>query len=176
MIRVLHLGCGQSKAEGALGVDINPHSEADVICNLDSFPYPFAGNSFTVILCEHILEHLTHVIEAMEEIHRIGVPGGRVIIDVPHYSSTFYYRDPTHKHPFSVHSFDYFFEGTSVRKFHYTDVTFRLVSVGFPPPDGAGFLKRMIYRLINQHLEIYERYFAFIFPRHLLRFELEVVK
>lgn len=34
----------------------------------------------------------------------------------------------------------------------------------------------MVFRWIDRHIDAYERYLAFILPRHLLYFEMEVVK
>ena len=175
-MRVLQLGCGSDKYPGAIGLDVNPRSEADVICDLNLYPYPFAADTFDLVLCEHILEHLDDVIKVMEEIHRVSRAGARVIIRVPHFSSVYYYSDPTHKHPFGRHSFDYFVPGTPVRKFNYSSVEFHLVQVGFPPPPDAGWIKRAIFRRINGFGDFYERRLTFIFPRHLLEFHLEVIK
>ena len=41
-MRVLDVGCGINKKAGAIGVDRNPASRADVIAELDHFPIPFA--------------------------------------------------------------------------------------------------------------------------------------
>ena len=38
---ILDLGCGSKKRPGAIGVDINAASGADVIHDLDVLPYPF---------------------------------------------------------------------------------------------------------------------------------------
>jgi SAM-dependent methyltransferase len=157
-------------------MDVNSHSAADVLCDLNQTAYPFADDTFDLILCEHVLEHLDDVIAVMEEIHRVGRPSARVIVRVPHFSSVHYYSDPTHKHPFGLHSFDYFLPGTAVREFHYSPVEFRLVRAGFPPPAGAGPLKRAAFGLINRFQDQYERRLAFVMPRHLLEFELDVVK
>ena len=176
MTRTLHLGCGEAKREGAIGVDMNPASQADVICDLDMCNYPFADDQFDLIVCEHVLEHLENVIHAMEEIHRVGRPGARVWVQVPHFSSVYYYRDPTHKHPFSLHTFDYFIEGTPVRQFHYSKAEFRLLRAEFPPPRNAGILKRMAFAVINRHKDGYEKHLSFLLPRHSLEFELEIIK
>lgn len=175
-MRILHLGCGQAKFPGAIGIDVNPRSQADVLYNLDQCPYPFIANSFDQILCEHVLEHLEDVIKVMDELHRLGRPGAKVVVRVPHFSSVYYYSDPTHKHPFGRHSFDYFIPGTPVHQFHYSDSEYRLARVAFPPPDDAGPLKRAVFKLINRYGDFYERRLAFILPRHLIEYELEVVK
>ncbi len=48
------------------------------ICNL-----PFADNSFDVILCNHVLEHIPDDTKAMQELYRIMKPGGMGIFQVP---------------------------------------------------------------------------------------------
>ncbi len=39
-MRILDVGCGINKLAGSIGIDRNPASRADVICELDQFPYP----------------------------------------------------------------------------------------------------------------------------------------
>ena len=66
--KVLDLGCGRAKFPGSIGVDSNPESDADIIHDLNKFPYPFHDNEFDVIRCIDILEHLDDVVRVMEEI------------------------------------------------------------------------------------------------------------
>ena len=42
-------------------------SAADVICDLDRFPYPFADRSFDHLRAIHVVEHVDNVIRTMEE-------------------------------------------------------------------------------------------------------------
>ena len=48
------------------------------ICNL-----PFDDNSFDVVLCNHVLEHIPDDKKAMQELYRIMRPGGWGIFQVP---------------------------------------------------------------------------------------------
>ncbi|RIV67451.1 class I SAM-dependent methyltransferase [Flagellimonas aequoris] len=48
------------------------------ICNL-----PFDDNSFDVILCNHVLEHIPNDTKAMQELHRVMKPGGWGIFQIP---------------------------------------------------------------------------------------------
>lgn len=48
------------------------------ICNL-----PFSDNSFDVILCNHVLEHIPNDTKAMQELYRILKPGGWGIFQIP---------------------------------------------------------------------------------------------
>jgi hypothetical protein len=51
----------------------------------------------------------------MKEILRIAMPGCRVYIGVPHFSSAIAFRDPTHKTFFSVKTMDHFTGGFGSR-------------------------------------------------------------
>jgi predicted SAM-dependent methyltransferase len=75
-MRVLDVGCGIRKYPGSIGIDVNPASAADVICDLDRFPYPFADRSFDQLRAIHVIEHLTDVIRSMQEFHRLVRAGG----------------------------------------------------------------------------------------------------
>jgi SAM-dependent methyltransferase len=126
--RILDVGCGINKFPGSIGIDINRSTAADVICDLDRFPYPFAGAAFDQIRVIHVIEHLSDVIRAMEEFHRLVRPGGRVRIETPHYTDFSSFCDPTHKHHLNSFSFRYF--GANDAGFgYYTAAKFREISV-----------------------------------------------
>ena len=38
--RVLDVGCGSKKYPGAVGLDLSADTDADVVHDLDAFPYP----------------------------------------------------------------------------------------------------------------------------------------
>jgi SAM-dependent methyltransferase len=48
------------------------------ICNL-----PFGDNSYDVILCNHVLEHIPDDTKAMQELYRVLKPGGMGIFQIP---------------------------------------------------------------------------------------------
>lgn len=48
------------------------------ICNL-----PFEDNSYDVILCNHVLEHIPNDTKAMQELYRVLKPGGMGIFQIP---------------------------------------------------------------------------------------------
>lgn len=48
------------------------------ICNL-----PFADNSYDIIFCNHVLEHIPNDTKAMQELYRVLKPGGMGIFQIP---------------------------------------------------------------------------------------------
>jgi predicted SAM-dependent methyltransferase len=60
------LGCGRQKRDGFVGVDANPESDADVICDLGIAPYPFYDDSISEINFDHSVEHLGDLISTEE--------------------------------------------------------------------------------------------------------------
>ena len=106
--RILDVGCGQNKFPGAIGIDANPRSHADVIHDLGVFPYPFANDEFDEIVCRHVIEHVPDVLGFVTELHRITKPGGRLKIVTPHYSNPDWATDPTHRNHFNSYSFTCF--------------------------------------------------------------------
>ena len=106
--KILDVGCGQNKYPGAVGIDANPRSHADVIHDLGVLPYPFAADEFDEIICRHVIEHVPDVMAFVSELHRITRPGGRIKIVTPHYSNPDWPTDPTHRNHFNSYSFNCF--------------------------------------------------------------------
>ncbi|MBI3089261.1 MAG: hypothetical protein HYY96_01220 [Candidatus Tectomicrobia bacterium] len=54
----LNLGCGNLAIPGALGVDFRQCGAADLILDLESFPWPFADERAEEMWALDIIEHL----------------------------------------------------------------------------------------------------------------------
>ena len=119
--KVLDVGCGWNKTPGAIGIDANPKTHADVIHDLGSIPYPFPDNEFDEIICRHVAEHVPDVMSFIAELHRVTKPGGRITITTPHYSNPDWATDPTHRNHFNSYSFNCFIEDRQLFPF-YTEV------------------------------------------------------
>jgi SAM-dependent methyltransferase len=52
---------------------------------MDVHEIPFAENTFDVVFCNHVMEHVDDDIQAMSEIYRVLKPGGWAIIQSPVY-------------------------------------------------------------------------------------------
>src|SRR6202795_2399106 len=109
-MRVLDVGCGINKKPGAIGIDRNAAARADVLAELDSFPYPFRDSSFDALQAVHVIEHVSDVIRTMEEFHRLVRPAGEVFIVTPHYTDFSSFCDPTHRWHLNSYSLRYFGE------------------------------------------------------------------
>ncbi len=179
-MNILDIGCGRNKRAGAIGMDKNSNTDADVIHDSNQFPYPFDDNRFDLIVCDSVLEHLDDLFRVMEEIHRIIVPNGIVDIKVPYYTSFDAFTDPTHRHFFTSRSFDYFREDYTYNYYtaarfaiRNTHLTFlRLQQIGGRSPHAM----LGIEFFANRSMKIYEAFFAYIFPGHVLYFELQAIK
>src|SRR5271156_822109 len=125
--RTLDVGCGVNKYPGSIGIDRNSATRADVLCDLDHIPYPFAASSFDQLRAIHVTEHLADVIRSMEEFHRLVRPGGRVRIETPHYTDFSSFCDPTHRWHLNTFSFRYFGEDNAGFGY-YSRVRFREIS------------------------------------------------
>ncbi len=179
-MRVLNLGCGYVKMEfeGAgsatevVGVDLSPNSQADIVHDLNSVPYPLESDSFDRVIMQDVVEHLDNLITVMEEVHRVARNGATIYVRTPHYSSSYAYNDPTHIRFFGPFIFDAFDVDSPNRL--YTSVQFRILKreIHFPK------VWRMlgVARLANRYIDRYEQLFAFTFRALNMVFELEVVK
>ena len=102
----LNLGCGKTKIRGFTGIDNNPNVAADVVYDLNKFPYPFTDNSADEIIMDHIIEHLDDPIKVIIELYRICKDGAKIKIKTPHFSCNWLH--PGHKSAISAMLFDYF--------------------------------------------------------------------
>jgi SAM-dependent methyltransferase len=166
---ILDLGCGWNKLAGALGVDRNPASQADLLCDLNAVPYPFRTDSFDEIHLHHVVEHLEDVVAVVAEIWRIARHGARVFIATPHFSSVHSYTDPGHRQRLARGSFD------QVRKDLPPGRRIEVVrkEIRFHPRYFWSWPARFICRISPSK---YEKFFAFVFPARELVFELRILK
>jgi SAM-dependent methyltransferase len=53
---------------------------------MDIHMIPFDADSFDMVLCNHVLEHVANDIQAISEINRVLKPGGQAILQVPFFN------------------------------------------------------------------------------------------
>jgi ubiquinone/menaquinone biosynthesis C-methylase UbiE len=106
-LKKLNLGCGKDIKEGWINLDCINLPGVNVVHDVNNLPLPFEDEYFNVILCKDVLEHID-LINVLRDIHRILKKGGKLIIQVPHFTSKDAFGDPTHRNSFAVHTFRYF--------------------------------------------------------------------
>lgn len=120
----LNLGCGEDKKEGFTNVDWNKDVNPDIVMDISKKENynRFKDSSVEMIVCSHILEHLSNPFEIIKECHRILKEGGLLYIAVPHFSRGFTHSE--HKCGFDVALPLYF--NPSFTKSGYMGYTFKL--------------------------------------------------
>ena len=115
----LNLGCGKSKLEGFIGVDVRQFDggSVEVVCNLGKDRWPFDDDSCDEAVCSHMLEHLAgrERIHFFNELWRVLRKGAKCQIVTPHWASTRAYGDVSHQWP-PVCEFFYYYLSASWRK------------------------------------------------------------
>ena len=98
--KILEVGCGDASftrllAQHASGVTAVDIAAGQISQNTRRYPaitflahdvseaLPFADNSFDVIWCSEVLEHLLDPLFALAEMHRVLAAGGRLLVTVP---------------------------------------------------------------------------------------------
>ena len=97
-IQVLDIGCGDKPylplvadhADSYVGLDAVPGPYVDDIGTAEDLPYP--DESFDLVLCTQVLEHVTEPHQAIAEIHRVLRPGGSALIST--HGVFLYHPDP----------------------------------------------------------------------------------
>lgn len=168
----LNLGCGNTKQTGEIGVDIIKTDAADIVCNLDEYPLPFATDSIDEIYSNHCFEHINDLVALMTDLHRILKPGGTLDFTVPHISNIEYYRDPTHKTPFIYTTVDYFIKG--MKPIEYTKADFEYIERTMRFSRGLrGKIGKLLFKLSSRK---YEKYYTWKYPCYEINFKLRCIK
>ncbi|MBI5588695.1 MAG: class I SAM-dependent methyltransferase [Deltaproteobacteria bacterium] len=192
-MKILDVGCGKNKTAGAVGMDMDRDSAAEIIHDLDVFPYPLPDNEFDLLICSHIIEHVADVKGFLDELRRIAKPNAIIRGITPHFSNPCGYYDPTHRHYFGFKFLEFFAEGnTKTAGGFFFRAANRLLECYYPIPR---FSKEKNFRLLKTELyfprvlrlmgvsafsnnfpEMYEFYLSGVFRARDIIFELQVLK
>lgn len=119
-MRKLNLGAGNRPEKGMVNHDkIKHRPEIDIAHDLNILPWPWKDKSFDYILARSVFEHLNiDLVTVLDECWRILVPGGTLVVKVPHWQHDNAYADPTHRWRYSLRSFEVFVPASYLGKEH----------------------------------------------------------
>jgi len=93
----LDIGGGAKRNDDWKTIDINP--AADIVHDLDKFPWPLENESCDELYSNHTLEHLKEPLKAMEEAYRIAKDGTIFHIKIPWWKEDMF-SSPEHRNYF----------------------------------------------------------------------------
>jgi hypothetical protein len=104
----VELGCGHTKKEGYIGVDLVP--EADIQADMLEYLRTLADNSLEAIRAYHSLEHLSKekFVQVFKEILRTCQNGSIIEIGIPYHTQYVNLGNPYHMMYFNEHTFRFF--------------------------------------------------------------------
>ena len=81
--RCLHIGSGSKPIHGAVNLDPDPHKRRWADVAGAGLALPFVSNTFDTVLSSHVLPLFADVNQALREMARVLVVGGRIAHVVP---------------------------------------------------------------------------------------------
>lgn len=102
----IDLGCGDTKKEGTIGLDVAAQPGVDYVLNLETEPLPFADRSVAYVHTSHFLEHTRDPGNIIQEVCRVCDEGARLEFWTPYVWSgeafilghTFYWVEDIYLH------------------------------------------------------------------------------
>jgi SAM-dependent methyltransferase len=98
---VVDVGCGEQPLRDVIealggtytGTDVTQNANGTVhhVCSITDLP--FADRSAAVVICTEVLEHVAETDRALDQLARILVPGGHLLLTVP-------FAYPLHEEPY----------------------------------------------------------------------------
>ncbi|MBU2634604.1 MAG: hypothetical protein ABIJ14_00855 [Nanoarchaeota archaeon] len=175
-MKKLNLGSGNDIRKGWVNVDLIDIAGADIIHNLDHFPYPFEDSTFNQMIAGDIMEHLHNPNKFIKELWRIGKDGCEIKIITPHFTAGEVSEDLSHKRGFAFRSLQQF----DIKRDSYEDrfmnpegIKFEIdVEITF----GRLWTSMGISFLVNKFPLVYENLFAYIFQARKIVYKLKVIK
>jgi len=171
------MGSGYETKKGYVNVDFIKVKGVDVVHDLNKFPYPFDTNSADEIFAAETLEHLEDTMKVLEEFRRILKPGGRLVIEVPHFSAPIAHN-PFHKTFWHATVFDQFsqnsLQGTAEQHNWFKQVNTKILF-----PKGILFWNHAVEWFTNLSKTtryVYETSLCYIFPSERIVFNIKNVK
>lgn len=109
---ILDVGCGSRKFDvDAIGIDVVDGPEVDIVGDIFEILRDLPEGCIDAVQAHHFIEHIDDITEFLHEIGRVLRPKGSLTLTVPHFSSPYFYSDPTHLRFFGLYTMSYFVGG-----------------------------------------------------------------
>jgi SAM-dependent methyltransferase len=107
---LLDIGCGDHKRQNFVGMDKRPTEDADIVHDIEVFPWPLPDECCHSIVGSQIVEHIKPwlIMDFFNEMWRVMKPDGQLALAMPFAGSRAYWQDPTHCTGFTETTFGYF--------------------------------------------------------------------
>lgn len=182
---ILELGCGTRKRiAGSIGIDALDYPAVDIVGDVFEILGKLPASSVDKVYAHHFVEHIDDLNRLMSELARILKPGGLIEFVAPHFSSPYFYSDPTHRSFFGLYTFCYLSVDSPFRRkvpTYQRELFFALENVELrfqsPRPFYIRYaLKRIIGCLFNSCTfmkELYEENFCYLCPCYEIVYQLK---
>ncbi|RKZ03079.1 hypothetical protein DRQ25_18050 [Candidatus Fermentibacteria bacterium] len=129
-MKILSIGAGMERVEGAVHLDMVPLPGIDIVLDLDVLPWGLGSGVWDKVVARDVLEHVDNVVGVLDEINRVLKVGGVLELQVPLWNTVNVAIDPTHRRGFTEVTFDYWCPGTMLgdKYWWYTRTAYRKVS------------------------------------------------
>lgn len=108
----LDLGCGEHKQDGFVGIDIRPLAGVDIVCDLESYPWPLPDGCASLLMAAHLVEFIDPsrggLLRFMDEAWRVLRYDGRFIATTWYPGTRPFYADPCHINAVNEVTWSYF--------------------------------------------------------------------
>lgn len=83
----LNIGCGETKLEGFVNIDLEESTKPDLLLDLRKESFPYLNDSVEQINCLHNLEHieLKYWNHVLSEFYRVLQPEGKLLLAYPEF-------------------------------------------------------------------------------------------
>lgn len=107
----LNIGCGKSKFDGFINIDIDPKWEPDMVMDISSdLDDRIARGTFDLVVAHDVLEHVSNLPKTMTNCLDLLKDGAMMDIIVPYDLSYGAWQDPTHVRAFNEKSWLYYYD------------------------------------------------------------------
>jgi SAM-dependent methyltransferase len=152
MIKALNFGSGMDIKKSTKNIfwdnlDIDNKMGANIICNLNEFPYNILNNTYDYIYSSNVLEHLIDKEKVLNELCRIAKPNAIIEIIVPHLNCEGAFADMGHISFFCEKTFETFYNPPNWREQKYKIEVLKLESI--PSSFGKWIYPKWIRRKLS---------------------------